>query len=73
MSEGNETRHARFKRLAQKRTNDVIDKSRILGNLSNKSSYDYAESEINKMFKAIDDQLKNVKARFRPKRRKFKF
>lgn len=73
MNDSNETRRTRFKRLAQKRTNDVIDKLRILGNLANKSSYDYSEGEINKMFKAIDDQLRTVKARFKPKRRKFRF
>lgn len=68
-----ETRHSRFKRLASKRTNEVIERLRILGNLSNKSSYSYGEQEINKIFKAVDDQLRTVKAKFKPSKRKFRF
>ena len=59
-----ETRQERFKRLAIYRTNAVLEKLRILGNLSNKTNYDYSDDEINKIFYAIDSQLRNVKARF---------
>jgi Ca2+-binding EF-hand superfamily protein len=59
-----ETRHDRFKRVAAKRTNDILDKMRILGNCYNKSSYEYTEEEINKIFSEIDKQLKMTKAKF---------
>jgi len=59
-----ETRHDRFKRLASKRTNDILEKIRILGNCSNKSSYEYTEEEVNKIFSEIDKQLKLTKAKF---------
>ena len=59
-----ETRNERFKRLAAKRTNEILDKIRILGNCSNKSSYDYSNEEINKIFSEIDKQLKITKAKF---------
>ena len=68
-----ETRDARFKRLALKRTNEVLEKIRILGNLSNKSSYDYSDQDIDKIFKVIEDQVRTVKARFKPRKRKFSF
>lgn len=64
-----ETRKERFIRLAIYRTNAVLEKLRILGNLSNKSNYDYTNEEINKIFYAIDSQLRNVKARFTSKRK----
>lgn len=67
-----ETRRIRFKRLAEKRTNEVLEKLRILGNLSNKSSYEYTEAEINKLFKAIDLQLRTVKYKFHYRNRRFK-
>ena len=68
-----ETRREKFKRLAIYRTNMVLEKLRILGNLSNKANYDYADEEVNKMFSAIDSQLRIVKTRFAGKRkRKFK-
>ncbi len=54
----------RFKRLAILRTNAVIDRLRILGNLSNKQLYDYTEEDIDKIFLAINKQLKEVRAKF---------
>jgi len=59
-----ETRHDKFKRIAAKRTNDILEKIRILGNCSNKSSYEYTEEDVNKIFSEIDKQLKQTKAKF---------
>jgi hypothetical protein len=59
-----ENRNERFRRIASKRTNEILEKIRILGNCSNKSSYEYTEEEVNKIFSEIDKQLKLTKARF---------
>lgn len=59
-----ESRHERFKRLASKRTNEILEKIRILGNCSNKSSYEYTEDDINKIFSEIEKYLKLTKAKF---------
>ncbi len=59
-----ETRSERFKRLATARTTAVLDKLRLLGNLSTKANYDYSEEEVNKIFSAIDSQLRTIKAKF---------
>ena len=59
-----ETRHERFKRVEARRTNDILEKIRILGNCSNKSSYEYTEEEINKIFSEIEKHLKLTKAKF---------
>jgi hypothetical protein len=59
-----ESRNERFKRVAAKRTNDILEKIRILGNCSNRSSYDYTDEEVNKIFSEIDKQLKLTKAKF---------
>ena len=68
-----ESRHERFKRIAAKRTNEILEKIRILGNCSNKSSYEYTEEEVNKIFSEIDKQLKLTKAKFLGgKRERFK-
>ncbi len=53
-----ESRHDRFRRIASKRTNEILEKIRILGNLSNKSSYECTEEELNKVFSEIEKQLK---------------
>jgi len=59
-----ETRSDRFKRLATRRTNDVLNKLRLLGNLSNKANYEYSEEEINKIFSVIDSRLRTIKVLF---------
>ncbi len=69
----NETPEERFKRVAEARTNAVMDKLRILGNLSNKQMYSYSEKDISKIFSAINRQFKEVKAKFNSeKQKKFK-
>ena len=63
----------RFKRLATTRTNIVIKRIKVLGNCANRSAYEYTEEEINKIFSAIESELKHVKAKFSfPKNREFK-
>lgn len=59
-----ENRDDRFKRVAAKRTNDIIHKIRLLGNCSNRSSYNYDEQQVNRIFSAIEQELKAAKARF---------
>ena len=66
-----ETRKERFNRLATSRTNEIIDRIRILGNCSNKSTYEYSESEISKIFRAIDNELRETKKKFTSTKTKF--
>ena len=69
----NETQEARFRRIATVRTNAVLDRLRILGNLSNRQMYRYSEEDINKIFSAINKQIKEVRAKFNSqKQEKFK-
>ena len=59
-----ETKREKFKRLAEARTNKIIDMVRLLGNLSSKSTYDYSDDDINKIFNSIDKELKISKMKF---------
>jgi len=59
-----ETKEERFRRVATARTNAVLDKIRLLGHLSNKRIYDYKERDIEKIFLAINQQLKEVRIQF---------
>ncbi|PIY93899.1 MAG: hypothetical protein COY68_05065 [Candidatus Levybacteria bacterium CG_4_10_14_0_8_um_filter_35_23] len=67
-----ETRKQRFKRLGNKRVNNVLNQLRILGNLFNKSYYDYNDNDINKIFRAVEHQLKITKGKFYGRHEKFK-
>ena len=66
-----ENRAERFKRIATKRTVDIIDKIRILGNTSNKSTYEYTEADVAKIFKTIESELKEQKLKFTTSKKKF--
>ncbi len=60
-----ETKNERFIRIAENRTNRIIDLIRILGNCSNTANYEYTEEDIKKIFESIEKELKTVKKVFR--------
>ena len=63
----------RFKRLATARTNAVLEKLRVLGNCANRHVYSYTEKDVERIFAAIERQVKQVRAKFYfPKEEKFK-
>jgi len=65
MRNNRENKSERFRRLAEKRTRLVLEKIRILSNLSNKGLYDYSPEQINKIFRAIRKCFEDAEARFR--------
>lgn len=58
------TKKERFEKVAVQRTNKILKMIELLGNCSNKRNYDYSEKEVEKIFKVIEKELKDVKARF---------
>lgn len=66
---------ANFVRIAEARTNKIIESIALLGNLSNTSYYEYTPEQIEAMFSAIQEELDNQKKRFSdsgPKKKKFR-
>lgn len=61
---GNESKRERFVRIAETRTNKIIDMIRLLGNCSNKGNYAYTEEDVKKIFSAIEFELKTAKTKF---------
>ena len=59
-----ESKHDRFKRLAISRTNGVLRNLRSLAKLSNLRQYEYTKDDIDKIFRAIQSDLKISKAQF---------
>lgn len=60
-----ESKHDKFMRLATARTQETITKIRILGNCANKDSYEYSEAETDKIIKAIEEEIRILKQKFR--------
>ena len=70
----NESRREKFIRLAESRMNNTLKNIELLSNLSNKSSYDYSQSDIDKMIKTLKQAVSNLEKSFTPsKNKKFKF
>lgn len=72
-----ETNRERFVRIAESRTQKIIDMIELLGNCSNQYNYEYTQKDVDKMFSAIEIALKNSKSRFSTentiKDKRFKF
>jgi len=64
MNESQETKRDKFVRLAEARTNKIIDMIQLLGNCSNQSQYEYTQKDVNKIFNAIQDELDATKKRY---------
>lgn len=64
MGKTQETKRDKFVRLAEARTNKIIDMLQLLGNCSNTSAYDYTQQDVEKIFGAIENELKEAKKKF---------
>lgn len=69
----NEEKRDKFRQIAEKRVNSILQKLKILGNLSNKSNYYYENEDVTKIFLAIEKATKEVKDRFLNKEKKDSF
>ena len=59
-----ESKRERFVRIAENRTNKILDTLRLLANCSNKSNYEYNDEDIKQIFSAIDKEVKATKNAF---------
>ena len=54
----------KFVEIAEKRINRLIKDIRLIGNLSNKSNYSYADEDVRKMFTAIENEVRASRRKF---------
>jgi predicted transcriptional regulator len=59
-----ETKKERFKRIAEKRVQNIIHAIRNLSGLSNKKVYEWETEQLEKIWKAIDREVENCKNSF---------
>lgn len=60
----------KFVKLAEMRVNKALKAIQLIGNLSNRSNYDYTDTDISKIFKVLSDELSNCKRRFEQSRKR---
>ena len=63
MTEATEKRE-KFVRLAEGRTQSALDAIRKLGNLSNRRAYEYSDSDVKKIVKALRDATSDIERKF---------
>ena len=64
MAKIQETKRDKFVRLAEARTNKIIDMIQLLGNCSNLGAYEYTQQDVDKIFTAIENELREAKKKF---------
>lgn len=57
-------KRAKFVELANKRVNKAIAQLRLVGNLSNKSAYEFTDEDARKIVKALQKEVEAIKAKF---------
>ena len=61
-----------FRRIAQARTNRLLNNLRLLGNTANRNTYYYSDEQVDKIFQTIESRVLEIKGRFkRSKESKF--
>lgn len=63
------TKQKNFKRIAEARTEKILDLLDLLGNLSNTSFYSYTDKEVEHIFNTIEEAVKDNKNKFNKKKK----
>lgn len=64
MADKKETPNEKFLRIAESRTQKIIDMIRLLGNCSNQYVYEYSKKDVEKIFSAIEYELNMAKKKY---------
>lgn len=57
-------KRGKFVELAQNRVNKAVSSIRLIGNLANRSNYDFTEEDGRKIIKALQRELDGLRAKF---------
>ncbi len=60
-----ESKHDRFRRVAQARTRKTLAMLALLGNCSRTNTYAYTDDEVQQIFDAIDVEIARIKELYR--------
>lgn len=59
-----ESKHDKFVRIVEARTNKAGEMIRLIGNCANTGTYEYSEEEVKKIFTYLERELKNARNKF---------
>jgi hypothetical protein len=68
-----EGKHERFVRVVERRTNETLERIRVISNCSNRNTYSYSDDEVTAVFAELERALRTARARFKtPGRSRFR-
>lgn len=59
-----EDKSEKFRRLATQRGERILKDLRLIANLSNRKNYEYTDTEVKRLFNAIEEELKSARYSF---------
>ena len=66
------SKEERFKSVAERRVQNVLNQMRLLRNCANRGNYSYTNEQANKIFRAIEEEWKHVRSEFNKNKSKGK-
>ncbi len=57
-------KRAKFVELANNRVNRAVKDMRLIGNLSNKSAYEFTEDDVRRIHRVLSRELESMRLRF---------
>lgn len=64
-----ETKREKFIRLAENRVNSTIKEINLIGNLANKSNYEYNKEDVDKIIRTLKKSISDLESKFTSKKR----
>lgn len=58
------SKEERFRIVAGRRVQNILNQMRLLRNCANKGNYSYNEEQVSKIFKAINEEWRHVQSEF---------
>lgn len=62
-----ESKREKFVRLVESRVNSTLKEINLIGNLSNKSNYDYTKEDVDKIIKTLKKSISDLELKFTSK------
>lgn len=60
-----ESKREKFVKLAESRTVNAIRAIKVIGKLGNRNAYEYDDSDVRKIVKALNDEIEALKSRMK--------
>ena len=61
----NTNKKEKFKKLAEKRVTDTLEKLQLIGNLSNKVNYEYTDDQVKQIIDTLKFEIEVLEEKFK--------